>query len=106
MIICYYSRLFDKTLSFGKDLTIWAAISMAKKGLEETSNRFSDCHLDIGAHLNIANYSNIAGRIFKSVKPSKENDESEESQKQCKKVLGSFPFLVTISSSAAQVPLL
>ena len=79
MVICHCSCLFDKALSSGKDLTVWAAICAAREGSEETSSRFSDCHSDIGAHSNIAKYLNIARRIFESVEPSKGRDGSEGS---------------------------
>lgn len=106
MVICHYSYLFDKALSSSKDLTVWAAIWPIRKRLEETFGRFFDCHLDIGADLNIAKYSNIARRIFKSVEPSKGRDRSKKSREQQKEVFSGSLFLVTISSSAMQVPLL
>ena len=97
--------MFSRAISFAENSTVLAAVWAAREGSEEASSRFSDCHSDIGAHLNIAKYSNIAGRIFENVEPSKGRDGSEGSREQRKEVLGGSPFLVTISSSAAQVPL-
>ena len=61
-----------------------------------------NCHLDIGMHLDIAKYSNIAGRIFESVELSMRGGSWRESERRCMEVLGGSPFLVTRPGSAAQ----
>ena len=43
---------------------------MAKKRSKKAFGKFFDGHFNMGAHLNIAKYLNIAGRIFESVKLS------------------------------------
>ena len=78
---------------------------MIKKGSKKASGRFSDGHSDIGAHLNITKYLNIAGHIFESVKLSMKNRKWRALEKRCRKVLGASLFLVTRSSLVLQAPL-
>ena len=81
-------------------MAVWAG----REGSKETSDRFSDYHLDIGAYLIIAKYSNIAGRIFESVKLSMKDRSWRVSKKRYREVFGVSPFLVTRLGLVLQAP--
>ena len=78
---------------------------MVRKGSKEAFGRFSDSYLDIGAHLNIAKYLNIAGRIFQSIKLSMKDRSWKALERRCREVYDDSSFLVTRPSLVLQAPL-
>ena len=50
---------------------------MAKQGFKEGFNKFSNCHLDTDAHLNIVKYLNIVRDIFENVELNKGKDKNK-----------------------------
>lgn len=104
-------NLLVKVLASGKNSTIWAVVWVAEKRLKEVlfinlinellANKRKlakvelNCYLDIGIHLDIAKYFNIAKRIFENIKLSMRDKSWNLSEKKYTKVFSCFLFLLT-----------
>ena len=61
-------------------------------------------HLHIVANFDIAKHTNITGRILERFEPSRRDKGWIGFEIRCKRVLGSFPFLVTRPDLITQAP--